>query len=179
MENKEGFNRWQKIWLGLTLFGAGFSFWFLLIAGDKWQEKEKTKLAVSDLRIKVGKIDELEIEKEILGSRVSDLDGFFLKGEKGVAEAAQAMEQAAGLNGVSLILNFEDFPKRVDIGGKYQTGLKMNMEVQGSYQAIASWILNVERLPYLIKINEVKMSLPHLGGGVRANLKGVVFLKNE
>jgi len=179
MENREGFKRGQKIWLGVTIFGMGLSIWLLLVMGDKWQEKEKEKQAVSDLRIKVGRIDELEIEKEIMEEKVNDLDGFFLEGEKGVAEVAEAMEQTADISGVSLVLNFEDFPKKIDIGGKYQRGLKINMEVQGSYQGISSWILSVERLPYFIKLNEVKMSLSRLGGGVRANLKGVIFLKNE
>ena len=169
----------QKLWLALAVIGAGVSLWISLVTGRVWQDLRKQKNEVDQLKLKVKTVNELETEKDVLGQRMTELEDFLVEGEKGVAEAAQALEQAAARSGVKLSLSFEDFPEKVDLKGKYQLGLGMNVQAEGAYQAVINWLQQVERLPYFVQLVEVKIGLPRLSGGVKADFNGTVYLKNE
>lgn len=181
MDANEGLTitRGQKLWLALAVIGAGVSLWMLLVTGRVWQDLLKQKNEVDQLKLKVKIINELETDKEVLGQRSTELEDFLVKGEEGVAEVAKALEQTAARSGVELSLSFEDFPEKVDIKGKYQLGLGMNVQVVGAYQAVINWLQQVERLPYFVQLVEVKIGLPRLSGGVKADFNGTVYLKNE
>lgn len=169
----------QKVWLGLTVVGAGVSLWLLTVVNRTWQENSQNEIRAQELSLKAADVEELEINRQILAEKLTELEGFFLEGETGVAAAAERMEAMANQAEVSLVLAFEDFPDKVDIGGIYQAGLGMHAEVDGSYQRVLEWVRRIEELPYFIRLSEVKIGLVKLGPGVKAEFKGVIFLKNE
>jgi len=169
----------QKIWLGLALVGVGVIGWLSLVLGRVWGERDQKQVELGQLRLKGMDVEDLELNRQILEARLEELEEFFLEGETGVAGVAESWESIAGETGVSLKLSFENFPKKVDIGGRYQQGLGMYAEVGGSYQGVLSWVKKVEQLPYFIRLSEVKMGLAKELSGVKAEFKGVIFLKNE
>lgn len=174
-----GLSTGQKVWLGLGLVGIGVSLWLLSMFNKAWQAKTQREEKTQELKVKVADAEELEMDKQILGVKLMELEEFFLEGESGVAAAAGRMEEMAAQTGVGLILAFEDFPEKVDVGGMYQMGLGMYAEVEGPYQGILEWIRRVEELPYFIRLSEAKIGLAKLTPGVKTEFKGVMFLKNE
>ena len=169
----------QKIWLLLALVGGGISLWMFLIVNKVWKENLKKEATIEELVVKANDVENLGIERQILNEQLNELSGFFLEGETGVARAAENMEQIASQIGVNLTFSFEDFESKVDIGGVYQTGLTMYMEVEGSYQGLVNFIKKVEELPYFIRLSEVKVGELKLTSGIKAEFKGVIFFKNE
>lgn len=169
----------QKIGLGLALVGVGVIGWLSLMLGKVWEEKNQKQIELEQLSLKGMDVEDLEFNRQILETRLEELEEFFLEGETGVAGVAEGLESIAAETGVSLKLSFENFPKKVDIGGRYQEGLGMYAEVVGPYQEVLSWVRKVEQLPYFIRLSEVKMGLAKDESGVKAEFKGVIFLKNE
>jgi len=179
VEINEGLTREYKWWLVMTIIGAGMSFWLLMVVGKVWEDQVKLRNRIDQLEMRARIADELKIEKGMFEERIVELENFLVRGEEGVTEVAQALEQAADRSGVGLSLAFEDFPEKVDMKGKYQLGLEMNMEAAGSYQAVINWLQQVEKLPYFVQLKEVKIGLSRLGSGVKAEFSGIVYLINE
>jgi len=169
----------QKVWLGLAVVGMFSSFWLLFKVGKVWQDMKQKEIKVKELVIKANDVDVLLTEKQIFGEKIVQLREFFLEGEVGVAMAAEGMEKMANEAGVTLTLSFEDFPEQVDVGGVYNQGLWMYVEVEGSYQRVLDWVRRVEELPYFIRLSEVKIGLAKLSPGIKGEFRGVLFLKNE
>ncbi len=169
----------QKVWLGLALVGGVVSFWLMMTTGKAWQEMKQKELRERELLISVADVKSLELEKEIVSENLKTIEEFFLEGETGVAVVAESLEKLAVDSGVSLTLSFEDFPEQVDIGGIYQSGLWIYMEVNGNYQAVLDWVKKVEELPYFLRLSDVKMGPSKFLFGVKGEFKGVLFLTNE
>jgi len=169
----------QKVWLGLALIGVVVIGCLSLMLGKVWGERNQKQVELEQLRLKGMDVEDLELNRQILEVRLEELGEFFLEGETGVAGVAESLESIARETGVGLKLSFENFPKKVDIGGRYQQGLGMYAEVSGVYQGVLSWVRKVEQLPYFIRLSEVKMGLAKDESGVKAEFKGVIFLKNE
>ena len=175
--NEKGLLAGQKIWLLLTLLGIGVSFWMFSVINKVWKENLAKEVKVEELVTRINDIEGLEIEKQIVSEKFGKLSEFFLEGETGVAMAAESIEQIANQTEMSLILSFEDFEEKVDIGGIYQVGLGVYMEVHGTYQGLLNFIKKIEELPYFMKFSEVKVNSAKLVSGIKAEFKGVMFLK--
>ena len=175
--NEKSLSAGQKIWLILTLLGMGISFWMFSVINKVWKENLTKEVRVEELVTRINDIEGLGIEKQIVSERFGELSEFFLEGETGVAMVAESIEQIANQTGMSLILSFEDFEEKVDIGGVYQLGLGIYMEVHGTYQGLLNFTKKIEELPYFMKFSEVKVNSAKLVSGIKAEFKGVIFLK--
>ena len=162
----------------LLSVGILVSISLMLVVRKEWIAVSQVEREVEAKAVKVKDLDALVFEQQFVEKDYDQLKRFFPEGEEGVARVAESLEAMAASSGVVLRLEFEDFPDRVDIGGAYQTGLAIEAVVEGPYQSGISWLKAVEALPYFVKLTDVKVGPPRLGGGgVRAEFSGVIFLR--
>jgi len=179
MNNQVKLASGYKIWIGLTILGIVINIGLLTMFGKDWKTVNQQQKQLQELTVRINTQQELENQQQALNSQFLILDNFFVKGESGVAAVAQKLEQAADNLDLLLSLTFEDFPEKTDINGTYQQGLGINATVEGSYQAVSSWVQQIEKLPYFIRFTEIEISPLRLSSGIKAEFSGTIFLKNE
>ncbi len=99
------------------------------------------------------------------------------KNETQVAVFASSVENLAKSQTLALTLDFEDFPGQVDIGGRYATGIGLEMNLQGSYQNLTAFIHKLNALPYFFKIDKLILTQEELKPGVKATLTGTLIMQ--
>lgn len=178
MAIKGALNQRQKVRLSLLAAGLVVNGLLLFFAKRQWQIVNQKKVEIEQQINRLAIMKRLDEEKLAITDRFEELIAFFPAEEEEVAEVAQKLETIAENSGVELRLNFEDFPEEIDIGGRYQRGLGVNTEIRGSYQGVVSWVQEIQQLPYFIRFSEVKIGILEEAPGVRAELKGIIFLQN-
>lgn len=98
------------------------------------------------------------------------------KSEEEVAVFATAIESLAKSHSLVLNLDFEDFPGQVDIGGRYATGIGLDISLDGSYQNITTFLHRLDELTYFFKIDKLIITQQELKTGVKASLSGVLVM---
>lgn len=168
----------QKIGLAFFSLGLIVSLLLMFFAERQWESTKKRKLELKKQTGRLAVMKSLEQQQLIMGNRFEKLVDFFPAKEEEVAQLAQKLETVAKNTGVELKLTFEDFPEKIDIGGQYQKGLGINAEIKGSYQGLASWVRGIQQLPYFLRFSEFKIGTLEELAGVRAEFKGIIFLRN-
>ena len=178
MRSNEDLTPTQKIGLSLLIFGTildGILFYFIQ---RQWQAVRQKTTETKQQLDRLAVVERLNQDKLMLNNRFEELTAFFPDTEENVAKVAQKLETIAKDSQVEIKLTFDDFPKAVDIGGRYQEGLGTTVELKGSYQGMLKWIREVQQLPYFIRFSEIKVGTLEEKPGTRSELKGIIFLRN-
>lgn len=143
-----------------------------------WQEWVAAKSAWEQAKARLNQLERLEADKLILSDQFMQVKNLLVPGEVGAASAAEAMELAAVNNNVNLSITFDDFPEKISIGGAYQLGLLVKVELVGSYQGILGWTAAVEQLPYLLRWEEIKLGPARQTDSIKAEYRGALFFQD-
>ena len=120
-----------QINIAIIVLGILFSIGVVFSLNGSWVQLRLKQTEVNSLESKVSALEDLVEKRQTLEPEFNQLSSFFPRGESGVAQVAEKLEEQAILNGLSMVLNFEDFPDQVDIGGVYQPALGFNVVIEG------------------------------------------------
>lgn len=144
------------------------------LAMREWQQQ---RWLAAQNREKLSRLETLSQAKANLSAKYETVSRLLVQGEAGVAAVAAGIESAAENSAAGLTLTLDDFPEKTELGGVTQISLGIKAELEGSYQSIVSWETAVERLPYLIRWEEMKLGQSRQPGMIKAEFDGVIYLE--
>lgn len=119
---------------------------------------------------------ELEEEfRRVGGSNV--WQGWLPSSEEEVAEFAERLELEATALGLILSIQFDDFPDRVDVGGKYLNALKMQLKIRGGYRQLAEMIGKISRVGYLTRTDEILLTRGRTEAMTDMTVNGLLIMR--
>lgn len=162
--------------LGLLMVVAGvlFSVSLKKVAATKKLESEVAQMATA--RAKLGN---LEIYLPTIEAEVSGWAKTLPVSEGDVALYASLVEQAGRGQGLTVALNFDDFPKLLDGGGKKIYGLGVDMALEGSFSGLTNFLSILSSQPYFFKIDKLTIIQSPSHHGVKAILDGVLVMSEK
>ena len=124
--------------------------------------REKLSLLSENLP---GVIDETNIWVEALPANEEDVAGF-----------AALIESSAKEKGLTISLDFDDFPKPVDIGGKMVPGLGLVITLEGSLDGVRRFMAELSRSNYFYKTDKITILKHETKDGVKAAFSGSLMM---
>lgn len=98
------------------------------------------------------------------------------KTEDDVAQFAAFVEQLAKVQGLKIVIHFEDFPKMSMISGTNMSSLGTDIILDGSFQGLTSFISQISGSNYFFKIDKLSIIKLETKPGVKATLNGSLIM---
>ena len=96
--------------------------------------------------------------------------------EEGVARFAASLEQLARDRSLTVILDFDDFPETIDIAGKLLPGLGLQINLEGSFDNVRSFMSDLAKMNYFYKTDKITVLTHETKPGVKASFTGSLML---
>lgn len=96
--------------------------------------------------------------------------------QDGVAAFASTLEALAKERRLLITLDFDDFPKAVEVAGKNISGLGLTITIQGSFEGLRDFCSQMARQPYFFKTDKITVLKHETLPGIKATLTGSLMM---
>ncbi|HCQ31193.1 TPA: hypothetical protein DIU27_02285 [Candidatus Collierbacteria bacterium] len=142
----------------------------------------ETSLLQGDVNRQKENVDKLRVLSSTLPGLSSEISTYLITlpaNEEDVAVFAATIESVAKDSELTIVNNFDDFPKPVDVSGKNILGLGMEITLEGSFQGLTIFFSKLSDMPYFFKIDKITMLKRDTNTGIKAVVKGVLMMNQE
>lgn len=160
--------------LTLLLVLGGYLFF---ITQNQLKVTNRLQAEVDQLVSQQDKLLSLNVELPSLQPTIATWLASLPSTEDEVAVFAQEVERLAALHGQTVLIDFEDFPAPVDVGGRYIDGLGTDISLEGSFQGLTNFVTDLSRLQYFYKINRLTVTQHETRNGIKATLTGFLMMR--
>ena len=99
--------------------------------------------------------------------------------ETDVAIFASKLEQFAKIQGLTILIHFDDFPKLMDVSGTKIYGLSADISLDGTYQGTTRFLELLTKSREFFKIDKMTMTKKETKPGIGTLLNGVLMMNLE